>query len=160
MRARWWLLVLAVPIGAMAEEPAPAPAPQPPGAPAAPAPPAGSGRASLGIATIAHARLEAHTTASGEQYNRNALAGAHRSLPFGTLVRVTNVKNQRSVLVRINDRAAGIGNRIIELTPRAAAMIGLHGISVGEVRVEVVGAGAGARPALPDAPDPAVPAVK
>src|SRR5205085_2564383 len=98
-----------------------------------------------------------HTTASGEQYNRNALAGAHRSLPFGTMVRVTNVKNQRSVVVRINDRGAGIGNRIIDLTPRAAAMIGLHGISVGEVRLEVVGTGSRLPP---DAIDPAVAPVK
>ena len=110
----------------------------------------------VGIAGIVRDRLEGHTTASGELYNRNALAAAHRSLPFGTIVRVTNVKNQRTVTVRVNDRGAGAGNRIIDLTPRAAALVGLHGISVGEVRLEVLGSGAG-RPAAPPATDPTLP---
>jgi rare lipoprotein A len=153
MRAAWWWLVVAMPTGVLAgEAPSPyEPLPAPRPSPAAPR------AANLGIATISHGRLEGHTTASGEQYNRNALAAAHRSLPFGTMVRVTNVKNHRSVVVRINDRGAGIGNRIIDLTPRAAAMIGLHGISVGEVRLDVVGAGA--RPP-PEPTEPPVPPVK
>jgi len=93
-------------------------------------------------------RLDGRTTASGELYNRNALTAAHRSLPFGTIVRVTNLRNQRTVIVRINDRGTGAGNGLIDLTPRAAALIGLHGIDVGQVRVDVVGSG-GVRDAPP-----------
>lgn len=111
-----------------------------------------------GLAGIVHDRLDARTTASGELYNRGALTAAHRSLPFGTLVRVTNVQNKRSVVVRINDRASAAGNRLIDLTPRAAAAIGLQGIAVAEVRLEVMGQGA-PRLAPPDGAD-AAPAVK
>jgi len=92
-----------------------------------------------GLAGIARDRLEGHTTASGEIYNRNALTAAHRSLPFGTLLRVTNVQNKRSVIVRINDRAPAAGNRVIDLTPRAGAAIGLLGISTAEVKLDVIG---------------------
>jgi rare lipoprotein A len=89
-----------------------------------------------GIATVY--RLDGRTTASGELFNRNALTAAHRSLPFGTLVRVTNLHNQRDVVVRINDRGPNVRNRLIDLTPRAAAEIGLHGIR--EVRLDVLSA--------------------
>jgi rare lipoprotein A len=86
-------------------------------------------------------RLDGRTTASGEVYNRNGLTAAHRSLPFGTIVKVTNLRNQRAVTVRINDRGPSVGSGLIDLTPRAAAAIGLHGISVGQVRIDVVGGG-------------------
>lgn len=155
MQARWGWMLIAVPLCVAAGEPSPAPSELPATPRAAPVLPRTQ---NVGIATISRDRLDGHTTASGELYNRNALAAAHRSLPLGTMVRVTNVKNQRSVVVRINDRGAGIGNRIIDLTPRAAAMIGLHGISVGEVRLDVVGAGAPRLP--PDRPDLAAPPVK
>jgi rare lipoprotein A len=158
MRARKVLVLLSVPCAALAGEPAPSPyepLPMPPRAgPLVPK------VQNLGSAAIIRDRLDGHTTASGELYNRNALAAAHRTLPFGTTVRVTNMKNQRSVVVRINDRGAGIGNRIIDLTPRAAAMIGLQGISVGEVRLDVLASGAGRLPPPPDATLPAPPAVK
>jgi len=108
----------------------------PPGAPSEVVP-AQAGK--VGLASIVRDRLEGHTTASGELYNRNALAGAHRSLPFGTLVRVTNLQNRRSVIVRINDRASAVGNRVIDLTPRAGATIGLIGISTAEVKLDVIG---------------------
>jgi len=160
MRAREMLVLLAMPCAALAGEPAPSPyepLPLPPrGGPVVPK------VQNLGIATIIRDRLDGHTTASGELYNRNALAAAHRTLPFGTMVRVTNTKTLRSVIVRINDRGAGIGNRIIDLTPRAAATIGLHGISVGEVKLEVLGSGAGRLPPPSDGPlvPPVPPAVK
>lgn len=153
MRAWAWWLCFALPLAAIAGEPAPSPSePQPVPRPG----PVLPKTQNVGIAGIVRDRLEGHTTASGELYNRNALAAAHRSLPFGTTVRVTNVKNQRTVTVRINDRGAGAGNRIIDLTPRAAALIGLHGISVGEVRLDVLGAGAARQPA-PAVTDPAPP---
>jgi rare lipoprotein A (peptidoglycan hydrolase) len=122
-------------MGALAQDGAGAPPSQPA---KAVAPSARSAR--IGTASIY--RLDGRTTASGEVYNRNALTAAHRSLPFGTIVRVTNLRNQRTVIVRINDRGSNIGNRVIDLTPRAAAAIGLHGITVGEVRLDVLGGSA------------------
>ena len=102
-----------------------------------------------GQASIARDRLEGHTTASGELYNRNSLTAAHPLLPFGTLVRVTNLENRRSVVVRINDRGSAAGNRVITLTPRAAAAIGLQGIAMAQVKLEVVGQGASRLPPPP-----------
>jgi rare lipoprotein A len=95
-----------------------------------------------GIASAYRDRLDGHATASGEPYNRNALTAAHRSLPLGTLVKVTNVDNRRVVIVRINDRGPAVGNRLIELTPRAAAAVGLVGISTAPVKLEIVGTSA------------------
>jgi rare lipoprotein A len=130
--------------------------PPPPGMPRSP---------QSGLAGIVHDRLEGHTTASGELYNRNALTAAHRFLPYGTIVRVTNVQNHRSVIVRINDRAPAVGSRVIDLTPRAASAIGLIGISVAEVKLEVIGQSAvrltpSAAPADVPADAPTEPPVK
>jgi len=157
MRFRVGWLLLAMAFTAIAGEPAPSPY-EP--LPLPRAGPVGPKVQNVGVAGITRDRLEGHTTASGELYNRNALAAAHRALPFGTMVKVTNVKTLQSVTVRVNDRGAGVGNRIIDLTPRAAAMIGLHGIAVGEVRVEVLGSGAGRFPPPTAAPDPTLPPVK
>ena len=68
-------------------------------------------------------------TANGEKFNTNALTAAHRSLPFGTLVRVVNEKTGRSVVVRINDRGPFIGGRIIDLARGAAQQIGMGGVA-------------------------------
>jgi rare lipoprotein A len=70
------------------------------------------------------------------------LTAGHRTLPLGTLVRVTNLENRRTVIVRINDRSSAVGTRIIDLTPRAAAVIGLQGIATVPVKLEVIGASA------------------
>jgi rare lipoprotein A len=78
-------------------------------------------------------------TANGERYNPGGYTAAHRSLPFGTKVRVTNVHNGRSVVVRINDRGPFIGGRIIDLSTAAARAIGLVKRGVGPVRLEVLG---------------------
>lgn len=76
-------------------------------------------------------------TADGEWASPRGLTAAHRTLPFGTMVRVTNERNGRSVVVRINDRGPYIRGRIIDLTPRAAHDIGFSGLA--RVRVTVVG---------------------
>jgi rare lipoprotein A len=68
-------------------------------------------------------------TASGERVNPNALAAAHKTLPFGTMVRVTHKVTGRSVVVRINDRGPFIRGRVIDLTPKAAAAIGFSGLA-------------------------------
>ena len=76
-------------------------------------------------------------TASGETFNTNALTAAHRSLPFGTRVRVVNNKTGRSVVVRINDRGPFIGGRVIDLARGAARQIGMDGVAT--VSLYVVG---------------------
>ncbi len=89
-------------------------------------------------------------TASGEVYDGTELTAAHKSLPFGTVVRVTNLDNGSSVLVRINDRGPFKPGRIIDLSPAAAREIGLVGQGVVPVRLElVVGDGSSAAAPYP-----------
>lgn len=78
-------------------------------------------------------------TANGEHASAGGLTAAHRSLPFGTLVKVTNRHSQRSVIVRINDRGPFVGGRVIDLTPAAAHAIGFSGLA--PVTLSVVGHG-------------------
>jgi rare lipoprotein A len=75
-------------------------------------------------------------TASGKRFNPNALTAAHRSLPFGTKVRVTNKRNGKSVVVTINDRGPFIRGRIIDLSSAAAGVIGMKSAGVAPVMVE------------------------
>ena len=67
-------------------------------------------------------------TASGERVNSSELTAAHRNLPFGTHVRVTNRRNGRSIIVRINDRGPFVRGRVIDLTPAAARALGFSGL--------------------------------
>lgn len=78
-------------------------------------------------------------TASGERFDPNALTMAHRSLPFGSMVRVTNVKNKKSVVVRVNDRGPTTPDRIGDLSHAAAKRIGMTRSGVAEVKLDVVG---------------------
>jgi len=80
-------------------------------------------------------------TANGERFNPNALTAAHRKLPFGTTVKVTNVDNGKSVVVRINDRGPYAGRRVIDLSKAAAKKIGLIESGVGVVEIRALGAG-------------------
>jgi rare lipoprotein A len=80
-----------------------------------------------------------HKTASGERMNAAALAGAHRTLPFGTKVRVENMGNGKSVVVRINDRGPFIRGRVIDVTQGAAVKLGMIRSGVARVKVTVVG---------------------
>lgn len=77
-------------------------------------------------------------TASGEVFNQNAMTAAHRTLPFGTSVRVTNLNNGRQVIVRINDRGPFSGGRILDLSAASARAIGLHSTGVGPIQLEVL----------------------
>jgi rare lipoprotein A len=72
---------------------------------------------------------EGSQTASGERFNASELTAAHRTLPFGTRVRVTNHSNGRSVVVTINDRGPFVSGRIIDVTPAAAKAIGMSGLA-------------------------------
>ena len=83
--------------------------------------------------------FDGRRTANGEVYNSNLLTAAHRSLPFGTKVRVTNMNNGRSVVVRINDRGPFSKGRIIDLSAGAARTINMIDSGVAPVKVEVLG---------------------
>ena len=76
--------------------------------------------------------------ANGEIYDMNALTAAHRTLPLGTMVRVTNLENHRSVIVRINDRGPFAYKRIIDLSPAAARALGIRDQGLMRVRIEKV----------------------
>jgi rare lipoprotein A len=82
--------------------------------------------------------LQNYITANGEAYDMNALTAAHPTLPFNTLVRVTNLTNNLSVIVRINDRGPYTKRRIIDLSWAAAEKIGLIEAGTEMVEIEVV----------------------
>ena len=84
-----------------------------------------------GIASI----YSGEKTANGEYAHASALTAAHKSLPFGTKVKVTNVQTGQSVIVRINDRGPYIKGRIIDLTPAGARVIGFSGLAQVELTV-------------------------
>ena len=84
-------------------------------------------------------------TANGERYNPGGYTAAHKTLPFGTRVRVTSPNTGRSVVVRINDRGPFVGGRIIDLSVGAARAIGLTNYGVGTVRMDILGGGEGRR---------------
>jgi rare lipoprotein A len=82
--------------------------------------------------------LHGRRSASGEMFDQNALTAAHRTLPFGTRVRVTNLSTGQSVVVRINDRGPFGHGRILDLSSAAAAQIGIRASGVGRVQLEVM----------------------
>ena len=77
--------------------------------------------------------------ASGGWFNPNAMTAAHKTLPFGTMVRVTNLNNGRAVTVRINDRGPYIAGRVIDLSRAAASAVGMVGSGVARVSLAVLG---------------------
>jgi rare lipoprotein A len=115
--------------------PTPAPAPVQPKPPReAPAPPIERGRISLyGV------EFAGKTTASGERFDPAALTMAHHTLPFGTRVRITNLSNQRSVEVRVNDRGPAVRGRIADVSLAAARRLGMTDDGVIDATLEVVG---------------------
>jgi rare lipoprotein A len=105
----------------------------------APAPSATAGAAETGLAAVYSDRLHGRKTASGERYDRGRLTAAHKTLPFGTMVKVVNTKNRKSVTVRINDRGPTQAGRILDLSPTSARAIGIGPKGMAEVSAEVVG---------------------
>jgi rare lipoprotein A len=91
-----------------------------------------------GMASFISPDTHDYLTASGERYDMNALTAAHPTLPFNTLVRVTNLSNDLSVVVRINDRGPYTKRRIIDLSRAAATQIGLTESGTAMVEIEVV----------------------
>ncbi|MBX7209133.1 MAG: septal ring lytic transglycosylase RlpA family protein [Verrucomicrobiaceae bacterium] len=86
-----------------------------------------------GIASWYHDRR----TASGERFIASDFSAAHRTLPFGTLVRITTVRTGRSCVVRINDRGPYVRGRIIDVSPAAARMLGLNVSGIAKVNTEI-----------------------
>lgn len=96
------------------------------------------GKTQVGMASWYGDKEHNRKTASGERFNKYAYTAAHRSLPFGTMTRVTNLRNGKDVVVKINDRGPFIRGRIIDLSYAAAKSIGLVGSGVSKVKVDVL----------------------
>ncbi len=92
----------------------------------------------VGVASWYGGKFHGRKTASGEVYDQNRMTAAHRTLPFGTRVEVTNLRNGRSVVVTINDRGPFIKGRIIDVSRRAAGKLGFRNQGVTRVRVRTV----------------------
>jgi rare lipoprotein A len=119
-----------------------------PEAPAARPGPGGAPYVEEGLASWYGEPYHGRPTASGERFDQDSLTAAHRTLPFGTVARVTNLDSDRSVEVVINDRGPFVDGRIVDLSRAAAAAIGALGPGVVPARLEVVRPGDG----MPDAP--------
>jgi rare lipoprotein A len=91
-----------------------------------------------GTASYYGAELAGNRTASGERFNPHGLTAAHRTLPLGTKLRVTNVANGRSVIVRVNDRGPFVGKRLIDVSLGAAREIQMVRSGTAQVRLELV----------------------
>nr|WP_238787652.1 septal ring lytic transglycosylase RlpA family protein [Thiospirillum jenense] len=104
----------------------------------APAVAAGSDMIQNGVASYYHDSLDGNKTASGQRYDRNVLSAAHKTLPLGTRVRVTDVKTGKSVIVRVNDRGPFVRGRIIDLSWRAARQLRITKKGIAKVKVEVL----------------------
>jgi rare lipoprotein A len=92
----------------------------------------------VGVASWYGPEFHGQTTANGERFDMRAMTAAHRSLPFGTIVRVTDLATGRAVRVRINDRGPLVAGRILDLSRRAAGQLGVDGDGTARVRLEVV----------------------
>ncbi|HKA40798.1 MAG TPA: septal ring lytic transglycosylase RlpA family protein [Burkholderiales bacterium] len=91
-----------------------------------------------GLAAVYSDKLAGRKTASGEVFSQSKLTAAHPSLPFGTMVKVTSAKNNKSVEVRINDRGPTQAGRVVDMSSAAAAKIGLGKNKMTPVKLEVV----------------------
>ena len=91
-----------------------------------------------GVASYYAKKFHGRKTANGDMFHVDSLTAAHKTLPFGTMVRVTNLKNQKSVIVRINDRGMAGKKRVIDLSPAAAEEIEMIKSGLQKVRVEEI----------------------
>jgi rare lipoprotein A len=92
-----------------------------------------------GVASWYGSDFHGRLTANGEVFDSASMSGAHATLPLPSYVRVTNLSNHKSVIVRINDRGPYSGNRLIDVSEHAASVLGFHGGGLAPVRVEYVG---------------------
>ena len=94
--------------------------------------------AEVGVASWYGPGFDGQPTANGEIYDMNDLTAAHRTLPLPSIVRVTNLENGRSIKLRANDRGPFVGGRIIDVSRRAAQLLGFHGAGTARVQVDIV----------------------
>lgn len=94
----------------------------------------------LGTASFYGRELKGHRTANGERFNPAGLTAAHRTLPFGTTLRVTNLRNHKSVVVRVTDRGPHKRGRMIDLSYGAAKAVGMLGMGTTRVSVAKIAA--------------------
>ena len=104
----------------------------------------GSGSPETGVASYYAHKYHGRTTASGERFDMNDLTAAHKTLPFGTRVRVTNLDNGKSVTVRVNDRGPFVKGRVIDLSLAAAKKVDMVHAGLANVEVRRVGGDASA----------------
>ncbi len=100
---------------------------------------ASTGFIQKGKASFYASKFNGRKTSCGERVNANAFEGAHRTLPFNTMVEITNLANNRSVIVRINDRGPFLKGRILDVTYAAAKALGMIQRGVANVKIQVVG---------------------
>jgi rare lipoprotein A len=98
--------------------------------------PVKKGHQERGLASWYGKKYHGRTTANGERFDMRDVSAAHRTLPFGTVVKVTNLENGRTLKVRINDRGPFVDGRIIDLSKKAAQKLGM--VEAGVVRVKLV----------------------
>ncbi len=91
-----------------------------------------------GVASWYGPGFHGKTTANGETYNQNAMTAAHKLLPLGTTVRVTNLENNKSLVLRINDRGPFVHDRVIDVSKRAAERLDMHEQGTANVRIEAI----------------------
>ena len=96
------------------------------------------GETQTGLAAYYSRRLNGRRTASGERYNQDAMTTAHQTLPFGTRVKITNTKNNKSVVLRVNDRGPTQQGRIVDVSRRAARSLGFMKQGLVDSKLEVV----------------------
>ncbi len=136
------LLAISALLSAHAQTAVPASAPQAKPAattPAAPATAAAAGDVSEGKLAWYGKKFNGRKTASGERFNASALTMAHKTLPFGSRVKITNLANKRSVVVRVNDRGPTAPDRIGDVSAAAASKLGMMRGGVVNAKMEVVG---------------------
>jgi rare lipoprotein A len=92
-----------------------------------------------GVASYYHDKFQNRLTASGEKFDQKKMTAAHNGLPLNTWIRVTNLKNKRSVIVRVNDRLHRKNKRLVDLSNIAAKNLGYLGDGLTQVKVEVFG---------------------
>ncbi len=100
--------------------------------------PAAVGQTQVGIASYYSDKFNGRRTANGERYNKNELTAVHSRLPFGTIIKVTNLRNHHSVRLRINDRKHIRNRRLLDVSKRAARELGFIGVGLAKVEIEVV----------------------
>ena len=99
----------------------------------------GKAKIQYGVASFYANKFQGRKTANGEIFNHQKLTAAHNSLPLGTYVRVTNLRNKKTVIVKINDRLHHRNKRLIDLTKTAAQKLGFIKSGLTRVKLEVLG---------------------